>query len=88
MMFKIRMNIVAVPPVRIPPAIGYMMKLRAGNIMARTIFAKLTSCSLVTTSCEDCRWQTTCRALFDNLVESPRLKNWKGVERNVARYYE
>ena len=80
------MTIIAVPTV--PEALAYMVDPPGNRIRGVTLLRKLNQCSLKHGFCISCVCSKTCEFFYDFLIETDAITNWKGVNRNVTRYYQ
>lgn len=80
------MTLLAVPTM--PVGISYMADPPGGRIRGETLLKKLVQCSLERGSCQDCTVRKTCEFFYDFLIETGAITNWKGVNRNVTRFYQ
>ena len=80
------MNAVEVPTV--PEAILFMMNPPQGRIRGTTLMKKLVECSGEHDKCHSCGVRKYCEFYYDFLIETEAVTNWKGVNENVARYYQ
>ena len=80
------MNAVFVPA--LPQAIFYMRNFSGPpwhGCRGKTLFQVLGECS-EDNKCFDCPFLEECEKKYQEIIESGEVINWRGTERNVARY--